>query len=97
MSDTASHNEVFDRPTSIKAQLAAWHATRGNKSFARAMIPTWKTAEVDEERTTRNPFKLLGMVSPFAWAMFFSVGRDDPTTTSECFILHGIPFIPVFL
>lgn len=68
------HNPVEPeyKPTSIKAQLASWHANRGTKSFARSMIPTYKTPD-DKDRVTKNPFKLLGMVSPFAWAMFFSV------------------------
>jgi SHS family lactate transporter-like MFS transporter len=36
------------------------------------MIPTWHTPPAGEERVTKNPFKLLGMVGPFAWMMFFS-------------------------
>ena len=50
-------------------QLALWHANRGNKSFARAMIPSWKV-EQPEERITKNPFKLMAMVSPIGWVMF---------------------------
>jgi SHS family lactate transporter-like MFS transporter len=57
---------------SIKSQLATWHSNRNNKSFLRAMIPTWHTPPAGEERVTKNPFKLLGMVGPFAWMMFFS-------------------------
>lgn len=60
------------RPASVKAQLATWHANRGDKSIARSIIPRWKAQTVGEE-VTKNPFKLLGMVSPFAWAMFFSL------------------------
>jgi hypothetical protein len=58
---------------SIKSQLETWHSSRNNKSFLRAMIPTWHTPPAGEEKVTKNPFKLLGMVSPFAWMMFFSV------------------------
>jgi SHS family lactate transporter-like MFS transporter len=35
------------------------------------MIPTWQTPAV-EDKVTKNPFKLLGMVSGFGWLMFFS-------------------------
>jgi len=35
------------------------------------MIPTWYTPPT-EETTTKNPFKLLGMVGPMGWALFFS-------------------------
>jgi SHS family lactate transporter-like MFS transporter len=57
---------------SAKDQLAGWHANRGNKSFARAMIPSWKTPPTQAEPETKNPFKLIAMVSPMAWLMFFS-------------------------
>ena len=78
-----SNNTYINRPTayedfehvpsaSIKSQLQTWHSNRGNKSFARAMIPTWQTPPADE-KVTKNPFKLLGSVSGFAWLMFFSV------------------------
>ncbi|CAD6584508.1 MAG: hypothetical protein TREMPRED_003853 [Tremellales sp. Tagirdzhanova-0007] len=56
---------------SIGSQLATWHANRGDKSIARAVIPSWQT-ESHGEKTTKNPFKLFAMVSPFGWAMFFS-------------------------
>jgi len=56
---------------SIKSQLETWHSNRGNKSFLRAMVPTWQTPAV-EDKVTKNPFKLLGMVSGFGWLMFFS-------------------------
>ncbi|ORY30339.1 major facilitator superfamily domain-containing protein [Naematelia encephala] len=57
---------------SIKAQLSVWHAGRGTKSFARAIIPSWKGTNHGGEKTTKNPFKLLAMVSFKAWLMFFS-------------------------
>lgn len=57
---------------SIKSQLSAWHANRGNSSIGRAIVPTWRTHAVATETTTKNPFKLFAMVSPFGWAMFFS-------------------------
>jgi len=62
----------FTKSRSVKSQLAAWHANRGDKSFARAMIPTWNTAVTGEEGVTKNPFKLLRMVSGYGWLMFFS-------------------------
>jgi SHS family lactate transporter-like MFS transporter len=72
MSNVETQHDTEQRVkfASIKSQLATWHADRGNKSIARAMIPTMH-AETGE-KTTKNPFKLLAMVSPFAWAMFFS-------------------------
>ncbi|KAI9636346.1 carboxylic acid transport protein [Dioszegia hungarica] len=57
---------------SVKDQLATWHVGRGNKSFARAMIPTWYSPPSTEERTTKNPFKLLGMIDRMGWLLFFS-------------------------
>jgi SHS family lactate transporter-like MFS transporter len=57
---------------SIKEQLATWHVGRGDKSFARAMIPTTYTPPSSEERVTKNPFKLLGMLDRTAWLLFFS-------------------------
>ncbi|GFZ47800.1 hypothetical protein JCM24511_05547 [Saitozyma sp. JCM 24511] len=64
---------VHHAPTaSVKDQLAGWHAGRGNKSFARAMIPSWKTPPTQAEPETKNPFKLVAMVSPMGWLMFFS-------------------------
>jgi SHS family lactate transporter-like MFS transporter len=70
------NEESFDagvgHSASPREQLATWHAGRGNKSFLRAMIPSWKVPEQEGERETRNPFKLVGMVSPLAWLMFFS-------------------------
>jgi SHS family lactate transporter-like MFS transporter len=67
--------EQFTKSRSVKSQLAAWHANRGEKSFLRAMIPTWHTSVAGEEGVTKNPFKLLGMVSKFGWMMFLSVSR----------------------
>lgn len=74
-------NPVFDAhaeslsnvsKASIKQQLAAWHANRGDKSFVRAMIPTWHTPPEGETPTTKNPFKLMAMVSPMGWLLFLS-------------------------
>ena len=60
--------------SSISSQLPTWHANRGDRSFASALVPRWNTQKYGEE-LTKNPFKLFGMVSPFGWAMFFrSVG-----------------------
>jgi SHS family lactate transporter-like MFS transporter len=76
-----AHTHVDNSNTSLdhvptaraKDQLETWHSNRNNKSFLRAMIPTWHVPPAGEEATTKNPIKLLGMVSPFAWLMFFSV------------------------
>ncbi|WRT64691.1 uncharacterized protein IL334_001625 [Kwoniella shivajii] len=57
---------------SAKDQLAVWHANRGDKSFLRAMIPSIRGTPPGEMPTTKNPIKLIRMVSPFAWLMFFS-------------------------
>lgn len=77
LSPTHTHVTTLDHvPTArVGDQLATWHANRGNKSILRAMIPTWQKPPEGEEKITKNPFKLLAMVSPFAWLMFFSVGR----------------------
>ena len=56
---------------SIASQLSTWHANRGNKSFASAMIPR-AHAEIASEHVTKNPIKLFRMVSLPAWLMFFS-------------------------
>ncbi|WWC86814.1 uncharacterized protein L201_001693 [Kwoniella dendrophila CBS 6074] len=64
-----SHNR---HSASVKDQLATWHANRGDRSFARMMIPSPKGTTPGITPTTKNPFKLMAMVSPFAWLMFFS-------------------------
>ncbi|KAK4687269.1 MFS transporter, SHS family, lactate transporter, partial [Tremellales sp. Uapishka_1] len=58
----------------IGPQLATWHANRlPGTSIARSVIPTWTGSKVgSEDKVTKNPFKLLGMVSGFGWMMFFS-------------------------
>ena len=62
----------FHQTASVSSQLAAWHANRGDRSFVSAMIPRWHS-ESDGERVTRNPFKLIRMVSLYpGWVMFFS-------------------------
>lgn len=58
--------------SSVKEQLAVWHANRGDRSFASAMIPRWHKAAEEDIPTTKNPFKLLAMVGPMGWALFFS-------------------------
>jgi SHS family lactate transporter-like MFS transporter len=46
---------------SVSAQLASWHANRGDKSILRSIIPSMnKPADAEADRTTKNPFKLLG-------------------------------------
>lgn len=81
LSPTNTHvnNAHLDHVPTARAsdQLATWHANRGSKSILRAMIPTWQKPPVGEEKITKNPFKLLGMVSPFAWLMFFSVSPQS--------------------
>ncbi|KAK8847478.1 hypothetical protein IAR55_005336 [Kwoniella newhampshirensis] len=69
-SDYASH--VPHRPASAKHQLSLWHANRGNKSFLRAMIPSARQPMAGEIPETKNPLKLIRMVSGFGWLMFFS-------------------------
>ncbi|KAL7419353.1 hypothetical protein Q5752_006191 [Cryptotrichosporon argae] len=68
---------VADEPHvdgSVRTQLAHWHADRGDKSFVRAMVPSFRKRayDVDADRETKNPFKLLRMVSWSGWAFFFS-------------------------
>lgn len=58
--------------SSIKEQLAVWHANRGDRSFASAMIPRWHKPAEEEFPTTKNPFKLFAMIGPMGWALFFS-------------------------
>lgn len=69
--ESADHHHTTNT-ASVKEQLATWHVGRGSKSFARAMIPTWTTPASSEERVTKNPFKLLGMIDRMGWALFFS-------------------------
>lgn len=61
------------RSSSIRDQLAAWHANRGDRSFLRCMIPSLRQPVAGEEPETKNPFKIIRAVSPFGWLMFFSV------------------------
>ena len=60
------------RTASVSAQLATWHAGRGNRSFLSAMIPRWRKLTVEEQKITKNPVKLLMMVNLRGWLMFFS-------------------------
>lgn len=60
------------RSSSIRDQLAAWHANRGDRSFLRCMIPSLRQPVAGEEPETKNPFKIIRAVSPFGWLMFFS-------------------------
>lgn len=71
------------RSSSIRDQLAAWHANRGDKSFLRCMIPSLRQPVAGEEPETKNPFKIIRTVSPFGWLMFFSV--------SLCFLARIVP------
>lgn len=57
---------------SAKSQLAVWHANRGNKSFLQATVPSWKKPATEVGPETRNPIKLIRMVSPVSSLMFFS-------------------------
>lgn len=66
------------RSSSVRDQLAAWHANRGDKSFVRCMIPSLRQPVAGEEPETKNPFKIIRSVSPFAWLMFFSVSLMLP-------------------
>lgn len=68
---TNDHRDYVD-PTSIKAQLDDWHADRGGKSFAAAMIPTWSHHNNTEDKVIHNPFKLLALVKGMDWLYFFS-------------------------
>ncbi|RXK36287.1 MFS transporter, SHS family, lactate transporter [Tremella mesenterica] len=57
---------------SISSQLATWHADRGDKTFIQAMIPRIHHP-ANGIKVTKNPFKLLAMVSLYpGWLMFFS-------------------------
>ena len=58
--------------SSLSDQLAVWHANRGNRSFKSAMIPRWHKPAEEDIPTTKNPFKLIRMVGPMGWALFFS-------------------------
>ncbi|WWC59556.1 uncharacterized protein I303_102112 [Kwoniella dejecticola CBS 10117] len=74
---------------SIKDQLATWHANRGDKSFLRAMIPSIRGTPYGETPTTKNPLKVIAMVSPFGWLMFFSGWF--------CWTMDGFDFFAVSL
>jgi hypothetical protein len=71
--DAEYEAEEFRQARTVKSQLASWHANSGDKGFLRSCIPSWRTPVVGEEHVTKNPFKLLAMVSPFGWLMFLSV------------------------
>lgn len=64
------HHEEHDdiHGTSIRSQLEGWHAHRGNKSVARAIIPPWCPPK--EEPPVLNPFKLVKDLTWLNWAMF---------------------------
>ncbi|WVQ69355.1 uncharacterized protein L199_007572 [Kwoniella botswanensis] len=81
--------QVHRHSASVKDQLATWHANRGDKSFVRAMIPSFKGTYPGEAPTTKNPIKLVRMVSPFAWLMFFSGWF--------CWTMDGFDFFAVSL
>lgn len=66
------------RSSSIRDQLAAWHANRGGKSFLRCMIPSLRQPVAGEEPETKNPFKIIRTVPLFGWLMFFSVSAMFP-------------------
>lgn len=36
------------------------------------MIPTWHKPIEGEQKTTKNPFKLMAMVDGMGWLLFFS-------------------------
>lgn len=67
--EVLAHHE--HAPDSIRGQLAGWHAGRGEKSFARAMIPTWK-ATGGEDAAPYNPLKLFGDMKVVDWLYFFT-------------------------
>lgn len=71
--------EAQPQGASVASQLSAWHGQRGNKSFLRAMLPSPKQHLDYGDEATKNPVKLLASLSPFAWLMFFSVGRKFAT------------------
>ncbi|WVQ75950.1 hypothetical protein IAR50_005585 [Cryptococcus sp. DSM 104548] len=60
------------RSASIKDQLRGWHANRGDRSFLRSIIPSIRQPVGGEEPETKNPFKQLAAVPPYAWLLFFS-------------------------
>ncbi|BEI83678.1 hypothetical protein CcaverHIS002_0402820 [Cutaneotrichosporon cavernicola] len=64
-----NHDEERVHGYSIRAQLEGWHANRGSKSIARAMIPPWCPEK--DQPTELNPFKFLRQLTWLNWAMFF--------------------------
>lgn len=58
-------------PSSFRGQLQGWHADREDRTFLRAMVPSWKT-ERSADDVIYNPFKLLGMVKAMDWLYFIS-------------------------
>lgn len=70
--DDALHTEEQDQDRihgySIRSQLEGWHANRGNKSVARAMVPPWCPPK--DEPTILNPFKLVKNMTALQWLMF---------------------------
>lgn len=68
---------------SVASQLSAWHGQRGNKSFLRAMVSSPRQHLEYDDEATKNPIKLLASLSPFAWLIFFSVGRNFGTRADD--------------
>ena len=67
-------NEEFEnvRFATVHEQLSDWRPDN-DKGFLRSCIPTWYHNPVyASEKETKNPIKLLGMISPMGWLVFFS-------------------------
>ncbi|KLT42908.1 carboxylic acid transporter [Cutaneotrichosporon oleaginosum] len=62
------HDEERIHGYSIRAQLEGWHANRGSKSIARAIIPPWCPEK--SEPTELNPLKFLKELTWLNWALF---------------------------
>lgn len=71
--DYASQAIQHHHSASVKDQLNAWHAGRGDRSFVASLFPSIRSSSNTAEHVTKNPITLLRMVSGFGWIMFFSV------------------------
>ena len=67
---TPEHNRKVFRST-LRAQLAVWHANRCNKSILSAMTPWYKSCAT-EASTNINPLTPLGTISWSSWCLVFS-------------------------
>lgn len=71
MQEAAAYADALP-PTSIRSQLEVWHADRGNKSIAGAIIPLPRKSEDGPKGGPKALWAALREMSWMSWALFFS-------------------------